>query len=303
MPCDQPQGDNLALGATLCYWPDNNVGEEINVYRHSPVVPAMLAGAERYWRGGAKVDWKHISMFPLPTDPFYPTYKEFESRLLAHRDIVGKEWDFPYVSATDMPWKLLGPIDNGGAPNTVFPPETELKDSYDLGGKTFTWVNAHGGTIHINHFFDYPGWLPKSRTGTAYATTNIWSPRKQTVGFWIGFNSYSMSGHRGGPNPNLGQWSNTGSKIWVNDTPIDPPTWKLPGLGAGSDETPFVDEDYFYRPPTQVALKKGWNRVFVKVPRNGPAWKWQLTCVPVSIVNGVPHEVEGLKFSAEPMGE
>lgn len=298
-PCDQEQGDALAIGATLCDWPDMNVGDESNIYRQSPVIPALLAGAERFWRGGEKVAWKHVSQFPLPTDAFYPTYHEFESRLLVHRDLIGREWPFPYVKSSDIPWKLLGPINNGGDSSKTFAPEAELRDSYDINGRTYKWSDAIGGTIHINHFFGYPGWLPPAPSGTLYAYTNIWSPKVQTVGLWIGFNSYSHSTRRGGPNPDLGQWSNTSSKIWINGQPIAPPLWKLPGLGANSDEVPFIDEDYFYREPTKVPLQKGWNRIFIKAPRNPPAWKWQFTCVPVQLVNGIPHEVECLKFSTD----
>lgn len=299
-PGDVPESTPLVLGATLCMWNDNALANEMELYRQNPVLPATLAGAERYWRSGDKVDWKHVSMFPLPSDPFYPVYQEFEPRLIAHRDVIGREWPFPYVANSNIPWKLLGPIDNGGDSGKVFPPETELRDSYDINGKTYTWSDAIGGTIHINHFFDYPGWLPKAGSGTAFGYTNLWSPRAQTVGFWIGFNSYSRSaGRRGGPNPDIGQWTNTGSEIWINNKAVPPPTWKNPKMRANSEEIPLVDEDYFYRPPTQVALKQGWNRILIKAPRNSPAWKWQFTFVPVQIVDGVPHEVPDLKFSTE----
>lgn len=32
-PCRQASGDDLALGAILCHWPDSNVGEQMNIYR------------------------------------------------------------------------------------------------------------------------------------------------------------------------------------------------------------------------------------------------------------------------------
>jgi hypothetical protein len=182
--------------------------------------------------------------------------------------------------------------------NKVFAPEQQVLPTYQIDGKTYAWSDAIGGTIHINHFFDYPGWLPKAREGTAYAYTRVWSPRAQTVGFWIGFNSYSRSaGRRGGPNPDQGQWTNTGSNLWVNGTVIAPPIWKYPKMRAGSEEIPLVDEDYFFRPPTQVPLQQGWNLIFIKAPRNNPAWKWEFTCVPVQIVDGVPREVPELKFA------
>ena len=49
--CGQAVGDDLALGGILCHWPDVNAGDPMNIYRQSPVFPAVLAAAERYWHG------------------------------------------------------------------------------------------------------------------------------------------------------------------------------------------------------------------------------------------------------------
>jgi hypothetical protein len=65
-------------------------------------------------------------------------------------------------------------------------------------------------------------------------------------------------------------------------------------------ETPLVDEDYFYREPTPVALKAGWNRILVKAPKADHTWNWLLTCVPVEVQGDRVREVQGLKFSARP---
>ena len=151
----------------------------------------------------------------------------------------------------------------------------------------------------MNHFW-YDGWLPKAASGTAYALTYVWSPRAQTVGFWIGFNGPSRSDRRGGPNPKQGEWSTTGSRLWINDAEIPPPVWKQPGVVKGGVEAPFVDEGYFYRVPTPVTLKQGWNKILVKAPRSEKTWKWMFTCVPVSVTPHGVREVEGLRFATTP---
>jgi hexosaminidase len=246
------------LGGILCHWPDNNAGEQMNIYRQSPVFPSLLAAAERYWTGRT------------PNRPEYwgrlsPDFGEFEQRLLAHRDQFFRDWPFPYVKQTDIVWKIGD-------------------------------VEARGATVHINHFW-FEGWLPKAKTGTAHAQTHVWSPRAQTVGFWINFNGPSRSG-RDSPNPAKGQWSNTGSRVWVNDVELPPPDWKQPG--ARGAEIPFVDEDYFYRPPTQVALKQGWNKIVIDAARTAGIRKWMFTCVPVQADGDCVREVPELRFAVTP---
>ena len=185
--------------------------------------------------------------------------------MLAHRDRYFGDWPFPYVKQTGIVWDVDG-------------------------------VEARGATIHINHFW-YDGWLPKAKSGIATAQTFVWSPKEQTVGFWINFNGPSRSG-RDSPNPAKGQWSNTGSQVWINDRELPPPDWKQPG--RRSAEVPFVDEDYFYRPLTPVALKEGWNKIVIKAARTAGIRKWMFTCVPVAIVDNQVREAEGLKFSTKP---
>ena len=219
--------------------------------------------------------------------------------MIAHRDLYFRDWPFPYVKQTDMVWKLIGPFDHQGKVDAVFPPEQEIRPSYAIGGTNYAWHEARGATIHINHFW-YDGWLPKAATGTAYALTYVWSPNAQTAGFWIGFNGPSRSDRRGGPNPAPGQWSTTGSRIWVNDFPIAPPVWQQPGAVKGGAEAPFVDEDYFYRDPLPVTLKRGWNKILVKAPRSATTWKWMFTCVPVAVEQGRVHEPAGLRFATTP---
>ena len=297
--CGTATGSTQALGGILCHWPDNNVGEPMNIYRQSPVFPALLAAAERYWCGHTPERPEYWGRLPDAGSAALATYADFEARMLEHRDRYFANWPFPYVRQTQIPWKLIGVFDHQTNFNAVFPPEQEIRENYDVGGKTYTWSTALGATIHINHFW-YDGWLPKAASGTAYALTYVWSPRSQTVGFWIGFNGPSRSDRRGGANPMPGEWSTTGSRVWANDQPVPPPNWQQPGRVASASETPFVDEDYFYRAPTPVVLASGWNKILIKVPKSANNWKWMFTCVPVAVQGQVVREVPELRFATSP---
>lgn len=299
-PCRVPKGNALALGSILCHWPDNNIAAQMDIYTQTPVYPVLVTYADRIWRGVEKNREDCWAKLPSVTDPAFEEFAAFEEDLIVHRDRFFKTLSFPYVKQTGMPWRLIGPFDHKGNPQTVFPVEKAIQDEYTVDGRTFRWIDARGGTIHINHFFRFEGYFPSTNSGTAYGLSYIYSDVDRNVDFWIGFNGYSRSERRrGAPNPQQGQWSNTYSAIWVNDQPLSPPLWKQPGLGADL-EIPFVDEDYFYRPPLQVSLRKGWNKILVKAPKTSATWKWMFTCIPIEWDGRQATEPNGLKYSAFP---
>ena len=295
---EKASGDQLALGGTLCCWPDINVGaDQMNIYRQNPVFPALLAAAENYWHGGMTSRPENWTRLPTDTnDAAFVQFADFESRMMAQRDLFFRDWPFPYVKQTDLVWKIIGPF-----PLTNTPPvERELRDRYEAAGKTFRWADARGATLFVNHFWYGASALPAAMDGVAYALTYVWSPRAQTVGFWIGFNDPIRSSRRGVPNPAPGEWSNVGSRVWVNDREISPPHWQQPGLVKNESETPYVDEGYYFRAPTPIALTSGWNKILLKAPKTGKAFKWSLTCVPVVAAGDQVREVAGLRFAAAP---
>ena len=160
----QPEGDSLAWGGILCHWPDIAVGEEMDIYRQSPVFPALLAAAENYWRGHMPQHPEYWARLPGEGDSELTRYAEFEARMIEHRDKYFADWPFPYVRQTNIPWKLIGIFDHHGDLNTAFPPEREIRDSYEVEGKTYRWSDALGATISINHF-QYDGWMPADPAG------------------------------------------------------------------------------------------------------------------------------------------
>jgi len=300
-PCRAAHGDSLRLGGILCCWPDNRIDDERNVLSQNSVYPFMVAYSEAIWRGVKSTGDKYWAQLPPVNSPEFKAFQEFENRVVTHRDKYFNVKEFPLVKNAHIPWKIIGSFDRKGDLSKTFEVEKEIRKSYLVNGKNYIWndTKLYGGTIHLKHFFGFPSPI-QEKEGVVYALNYIYSEKEQEVGFWIGFHGWSRSGgRRGGPAPGQGQWHTTNPKIWVNDNEIQSPVWKQPGLAANTPEIPFVDEDYFYREPTKIKLKKGWNKFLLKVPHGGTSWKWMYTCVPVNVTGNDVREVKGLKYSTE----
>ena len=98
---------------------------------------------------------------------------------------------------------------------------------------------------------------------TAYAYTWVRSPKTQTVGAWISTQNYSRS-EKDLPPPQ-GEWDYRKSKIMINDKEIQPPVWSN-NHTILSSEIPLGNENFAMRPPIPVTLKKGWNKILLKLP-------------------------------------
>jgi hypothetical protein len=251
----------------------------------------MVTYSETSWHGQS-VDFGDgfLAKLPSPENPLHKEFQEFEDRLVRHRDLYFQGKPFPYVKQTQIVWKLYGPVN-----------ETENMDflNSEAGNqkKNASSIDVYGGTIHVRHFFGFQSWFAQKQ-GIIYAATNVWSPKDQEVGCWIGFHDWSRSGgRRGGPFPQHGQWHTTNPTVRINGIIVEPPVWKNPGLAEKTAEIPFSDENYSFRKPTKISLKKGWNEVLLKVPQGGTSWKWMFTFVPVKLENDQVKEVKGLKFS------
>ncbi|MBA6153223.1 family 20 glycosylhydrolase [Gelidibacter maritimus] len=296
-PCRQPKGDELALGGILCAWPDNNVANERDILKQNPIYPSIVFYADAIWKGRKENKLDYWAKLPALNTPELQAFKAFEDKVIVHRDFFFKDKEFPYIRQTDFQWNVIGPFENNNNVNLKFPVENELIASYNVDGKNYKWSAPKvGGTLHFKHFFGFPA-LTTEKTGTYYATAEIYSPDDRIQDFWVGFQGWSRSGgRRVGPFPDQGQWHTTNPKLWVNNVEIAPPHWKQPNLGTRTDEIPFIDEDYFFRAPTKIQLKKGWNTVLLKIPQDNNSWKWMFTCVPVDIENNQVKEVNDLKF-------
>lgn len=292
---DVPQGDAVHPGAEICLWNDRAVNQEADLLRMNPVYPAMLAFAERSWCGGGEARWRGggertccggaearwTATIGAPWSVKARAFAEFETRLLDQQKENFRGLPFPYRRQAGMEWDLYGPYANHGDLSKQFTPEQKGGDD------VVPTLKVVGGTIILRHWW-YPqvqGVLPDPRENTTwYATTRIWSDENKAAAFWIGFNNLSRS--YGTDSPPAGCWDDKGSAIWLNDSLVSPPLWKHAGQ-KGNLETPLIDEGYEYRKPTILPLRKGWNRVLVKLPVGsftGKDWnnpvKWMFTFLP-----------------------
>ncbi len=275
--CDKETGDATALGGTICMWPDRAVAKDEDVLRMNPVYPAMLAFAERSWRGGGQRGW-----IANIDDGDKKGFSDFENRLLDNKSLYFKHQIFNYAKQSNIVWKLYGPFSNDGDLTKQFLPET--KNWYDATAKVYK--EETGGTIVLRHWWAplIKGAIDSARENTTwYAVTKIWAEQAGEKDFWIGFNNISRSPAT--DSPPADEWNNKGDAVWVNGKLIPAPVWLRPGQ-KGNSEIPLTDEGYEYRKPTRIFLQKGWNTVLIKAPIGsfrGKDWqnpvKWEFTFV------------------------
>lgn len=275
---DQEKETTKMKGAILCLWPDRRVEHEDDVLKMNPVYPAMLAFAERVWKGGGTKGW--VAVLGEPGSQLAKQFTEFENRLIDQEQYNFDQLFFPYAKQSDIVWSLYGPFKNNGELSKQFEPE---RKNFDGSKPSFKTV---GGTIILRHWWAQliKGALinPEENT-TWYAVTRIWSDEDAIKECWIGFNNLSRS--TAADPPPVNEWDTKQSKIWINGLLISPPEWKRGGE-KGNAEIPLIDEGYEYRAAAKIQLKKGWNTVLIKAPVGsfkGKDWqnpvKWMFSFV------------------------
>lgn len=265
------------LGAIIGVWHDDCIADTEDVVRMNAVYPAIVLLSDNFWRGREKDEPTLYARLPSPDDPRFALAADLERRLIAQRDKVlkGFRHPFPYVAQVGMRWRMT-----------------------DASGKVIA-TEIPQGTIYPRHF-----WFPKAayigtNDGTVTLETWITSDREIDCGAWIGMTGFSRSDGRSrdAPTPAIGQWNKHGATIELNGKQIPPPKWTHPSVGGNPKETPLVDEDYWYREPAKIHLKKGVNHVKMTLPKKG-GWKWIGSFTPIDGTSDHPREVPGLKFSA-----
>ncbi len=289
--CDTTVGDAEKLGAIACIWNDRKLNTEGDIILMNGFYPILLTLAERSWRGGGVLE-KEIGV------KMQPDFKEYETRLLAHKKLNFNDLPFPYIQQADIKWRIIEPFKNGGDLSKSFPPEQ--------GNLNFPTTEALGASVYLRHGWGdiVPSYLQNPKdSSTAYVYTYVFSPKKQETGLWINFHNYGRS--EKDATPPQGEWDYKKSRIWLNGQLIAPPTWKNAGIIPKDLETPYEDESPELRPPTKAFLNKGWNLVLLKLPVG--AWKtpeyrlvkWQFTAVFVK-QNGLNvDEMAGLIYSPD----
>lgn len=292
------KGNADLLGAEICLWDDRKVRQESDHLIMNAVYPGIVTFSERSWRGGGYPGV--VYYIGADSSARAKDFSAFEKRLIVHKRKYFAQLPFPYVKQTQIHWKLFGPFYNHGALDASYWPEKEKVSPEDSAAAIY----ATGGTIWLWQTYapHTTAWLPSPRENTTwYAYTRFWSDADSAMTMWIEFKNLSRSG--ADATPPAGQWDYKKSAVWMNGKLIPPPEWKHPGMPEGKLEEPLVDEGYYYRSPTVMNIKKGWNRIVVKLPISSfevKDWqrppKWMFTLIPVHPEEGVNWYTDDVKF-------
>lgn len=259
--------DDLA-GSILAIWNDRLLTDETQIILQNSFYPLMLAFAERTWLGGGSeyFDKKGVILPTDETDKTFQSFADFENRMLWHKNHTFANEPFPYVKQTNVHWLITDAFPNNGDLEKSFPPEKFIENSYVYNDETYNTRPATGAGIYLRHVWGktVPAFYPNPEENqTAYAYTWVYSPRKQNVGLWIEFQNYSRS--ESDLPPPAGKWDYKNSRAWLNYKEILPPVWENSHTER-SNEITMKNENFVTRPPLQVELNKGWNKVLLKLP-------------------------------------
>ncbi len=264
---NKEEGSDDLAGCILAFWNDRYVDNIPQLLAENNFYPYMLTLAERAWRGGGNCyfDGKGTLLWDDEPEQLV-AFTEFENRMLQQKNgwLAGEP--FPYVCQTKMHWRITDAFPNGGDLQKSFPPE-EVEDTvfvYD--GETYHTRMVTGNSIYLRHVWGtlVPGFFAQPQENhTAYATSWIYSPKERKTELRLEFQNYSRS--ESDLPPQQGTWDYKGSRAWLNGEEIMPPVW-INEHQTRSNEIPLRNENCVARPPIEITLHKGWNKLMLKLP-------------------------------------
>ncbi|MGD9563293.1 MAG: family 20 glycosylhydrolase [Pyrinomonadaceae bacterium] len=280
-------GDEIALGGILCMWPDVRVDDKRKIFEHNPVWPGTLAYSEAVWTGRPRFGKEYMDAMPSPETEAGSHFAEFEQRLARHRDRYFKSEPFPFVQSSHIKFHMFGPYTRGKDEpiDKPFAPEKNGQDSSPERSRT-----VYGGVFRVDELIGKP--LQAEAVETVYLETEIFSRQAKQVRAWVGFETPTRSSRKSAGIPANGKWDSNGATIFVNGKELAGPRWQNPGRNRYLQETwflpaneiPYTDEEFYWsRKPAAIDLKKGWNKVLIRVPRAYKGQSWMAAFVPVKL--------------------
>lgn len=264
---NQPEGSDDLAGCIVAFWNDRFIDNTPQLLAENNFYPYMLTLAERAWRGGGNCYFDGKGTLLWEDEPEQlAAFKEFEHRLLWQKKTWLKEVPFPYVCQTKSEWQITDAFPNGGDLNKVFPPEQQEDSVYQYEGKTYKTRKIIGNGIYLRHVWGtlVPGFYANPQENhTAYATRWIYSPKERKAKLALEFQNYSRS--ESDLAPRQGTWDYKCSRAWINGKEIMPPVWENTNTER-SNEITLKNENYMSRPAIDITLKKGWNKLMLKLP-------------------------------------
>ena len=264
---NQPEGSDDLAGCIVAFWNDRFIDNTPKLLAENNFYPYMLTLAERAWRGGGNCYFDGKGTLLWEDEPEQlAAFKEFEDRLLWQKKTWLKEVPLPYVCQTQSEWQITDAFPNGGDLNKVFPPEQQEDSVYQYEGKTYKTRKIIGNGIYLRHVWGtlVPGFYANPQENhTAYATRWIYSPKERKAKLALEFQNYSRS--ESDLAPHQGTWDYKCSRAWLNGQEIMPPVWENTNTER-SNEITLKNENYMSRPAIDITLKKGWNKLMLKLP-------------------------------------
>ena len=264
---NQPEGSDDMAGCIVAFWNDRYIDNTPQLLAENNFYPYMLTLAERAWRGGGNCYFDGKGTLLWEDEPEQlAAFKEFEDRLLWQKNTWLKVVPFPYVRQTQSEWQITDAFPNGGDLNKVFPPEEKEDSVYQYEGKTYKTRKIIGNGIYLRHVWGtlVPGFYADPQENhTAYATRWIYSPKERKTQLMLEFQNYSRS--ESDLAPRQGTWDYKCSRAWLNGKEIMPPVWENTNTER-SNEITLKNENYMSRPAIDITLKKGWNKLMLKLP-------------------------------------
>lgn len=264
---NQPEGSDDLAGCIVAFWNDRYINNTPQLLAENNFYPYMLTLAERAWRGGGNCYFDGKGTLLWEDEPEQlAAFKEFEDRLLWQKKTWLKEVLFPYVCQTQSEWQITDAFPNGGDLTKVFPPEQQEDSVYQYEGKTYKTRKIIGNGIYLRHVWGtlLPGFYANPQENhTAYATRWIYSPKERKTKLALEFQNYSRS--ESDLAPHQGSWDYKCSRAWLNGQEIMPPVWENTNTER-SNEITLKNENYMSRPAIDITLKKGWNKLMLKLP-------------------------------------
>lgn len=262
-----PEGSDDLAGCIVAFWNDRFIDNTPQLLAENNFYPYMLTLAERAWRGGGNCYFDGKGTLLWEDEPEQlAAFKEFEHRLLWQKKTWLKEVPFPYVRQTQSEWQITDAFPNGGDLTKVFPPEQQEDSVYQYEGKTYKTRKIIGNGIYLRHVWGtlVPGFYANPQENhTAYATRWIYSPKERKAKLALEFQNYSRS--ESDLAPRQGTWDYKCSRAWINGKEIMPPVWENTNTER-SNEITLKNENYMSRPAIDITLKKGWNKLMLKLP-------------------------------------
>ena len=264
---NQPEGSDDLAGCIVAFWNDRYIDNTSQLLAENNFYPYMLTLAERAWRGGGNCYFDGKGTLLWEDEPEQlAAFKEFEDRLLWQKKTWLKQVPFPYVCQTRSEWQITDAFPNGGDLTKVFPPEQQEDSVYQYEGKIYKTRKIIGNGIYLRHVWGtlVPGFYANPQENhTAYATRWIYSPKERKTKLALEFQNYSRS--ESDLAPRQGTWDYKCSRAWINGKEIMPPVWENTNTER-SNEITLKNENYMSRPAIDITLKKGWNKLMLKLP-------------------------------------